>query len=54
MADTNDSEDKPLDPIEAKKREAKDRFDRNYQEFVNKKVSEMPCFRSTFLTSNLL
>lgn len=37
--------------LEKRLQEAKEKFDQNYLEFKRKKLSETPCFRSTFLTS---
>lgn len=36
---------------EEKRRELQERFDRNYYEFKNKSIKDMPCLRSTLLTS---
>ncbi len=36
--------------IETKIKEAREKFDQNYLEFKRKKITEVPCFRSSFLT----
>lgn len=38
---------------EKRLKSAKDKFDINLLEFKRKKLSEAPCFRSTFLTSKI-
>lgn len=38
--------------IEEKKQKAKEKFEANYNEFKKKKIKEIPCLRSTFLTCN--
>ena len=37
-----------------RQRMAREKFDRNYMEFRNKKITEAPCVRSTFLTSRFI
>lgn len=37
--------------LEKRLERAQFKFEQNYAEFKKKKVSEIPCFRSTFLTS---
>lgn len=45
---------KPLSKEEAERRlrDAQEKFEQNLHEFKQKKMVEVPCFRSTFLTSN--
>ena len=38
--------------IEERIKLAQEKFQQNYLDFKRKKLSETPCFRSTFLTSN--
>jgi len=38
--------------LEKKRQELNDKIKLNYDEFRRKKLVEIPCFRSTFLTSN--
>ncbi|CAF1008486.1 unnamed protein product [Brachionus calyciflorus] len=46
---SNDTPNK--EEVERRLKEAQERFDQNLNEFKRKKVVEIPCFRSTFLTS---
>jgi hypothetical protein len=50
-ADASLTSELHIKSVEEKKTEIRDRFDQNYYEFKNKKLSEVPCFKSTFLTS---
>jgi hypothetical protein len=38
--------------LEKKRQELNEKIKLNYDEFKRKKLVEIPCFRSTFLTSN--
>jgi hypothetical protein len=61
---SNDSNKKPIteiksnkitdEELEKKRQELDDKIKLNYDEFRRKKMVEIPCFRSTFLTSNRL
>ena len=42
------------DEIKQRLEAARNKFDRNYDEFIKKPKLHFPCFRSTFLTSKLL
>ena len=50
MAENNSDKKANLNEEERLKL-AKEKFERNYEEFKSKKINEIPCFRSTFLTS---
>ena len=38
--------------LSEEKRSRLEKFELNWEEFKNKPIAGMPCFRSTFLTSN--
>lgn len=52
MSDSSNNDKTELNvvEIENKIKEAREKFDQNYLEFKRKKITEAPCFRSSFLT----